>query len=325
MADILKKIQLGKTGLEVSRLCYGTLTLGPYHSKLDIDKGAELLAYAYNHGVNFWDTAELYETYPYILKAMEILGHPDDLIISSRSFSRTYDEMKASLEKTLKALKVDCLPIFGLHELSSYQDFKDSLGAFSYLRRAKEAGKIKSIAITMHSIEGLNIAADQEWVEVVFPLYNKAGLGIIGGTASQMGKAIKNAYEAGKGVYAMKVLAGGHLSTSPEENIKFALDNPHIHSIAIGMDNRDEIGMNIALFNEDEEKVNFYKPLTKGRKKVIQVDPWCEGCGECVKICPNSAIRLEFSQAKVNSELCVLCGYCASACKMFCLKVVNIE
>lgn len=323
MANSIEKIELGETGLLVSRLCYGTLAIGPYHSKLTKSAGAELLVKAYNKGVNFWDTAELYETYDHILEALKILNYPDDLIIASRSYSRTYDEMKLSIAKTLETLKLEFMPIFGLHELGGNEDFEDSQGAFKALKEAKEEGLIKNIAITMHSVESVYIAANQEWVDVVFPLYNKRGLGIKGGTAQHMTDAISYANNKGKGVYAMKVLAGGHLVSNAEDSIKYVMNNTDVHSIAIGMDNEDELFMNIALFNAQQEELSKYKSKVKLYKRSIQVDPWCEGCGDCIKICPNEAITLEFSQAKIDKDKCILCGYCASACKYFCLKVVN--
>ncbi|MEW5819678.1 MAG: aldo/keto reductase [Cyanobacteriota bacterium] len=323
MANLLTKVQLGQTNLHVSKLCFGTLALGPYHSKLSIDEGSSLLVQAYNNGINFWDTAELYETYEYIRSANEKLGCPEDLIISSRSFSRTYHEMAESIDNTLNSLDIKSIPIFGLHELSNINDFNNSLGAFKALKEAKKNKLIQYIAITMHSVESVKIAAEQDWVDIVFPLYNKAGLGIIGGNTIQMSEAIEYAYNKGKGIYIMKVLAGGHLSSSPEESIKFALNNKAIHSIAIGMDNIDEMLMNLAIFTDDKVKINLIKPNVKAFKRIINVDPWCEGCGKCIRICPNSAITLQFSQATVDHNKCILCGYCASACDMFCLKVVK--
>lgn len=323
MADLLKKVTFGQTGLMVSKLCYGTLALGQYHSKLALSKGKNLLVQAYRNGINFWDTAELYETYSYIYEAMRELDYPDDLVISSRSYSRDYDGMKEAIAKTLDALYLEKIHIFGLHDMGDKEEFNNAMGAIEALKEAKKSGVIGHIVVTTHSVEGLEIAATQPWVDVVFPLYNKRSAGIIGGTVEDMRRVIRQANENGKGVYVMKVLAGGHLVADAEDSIRFALRNPDIHSIAIGMDNSDELLMNLSIFMEQTEKVNIYKSKLISYHREIQVDPWCEGCGECVKICPNQAISLEFSQAKIDRDRCILCGYCASACKYFCLKVVK--
>ena len=324
MDNLLERKRLGQTDLVVSKLCFGSLALGPYHSRLKPDVAGDLLAESYRLGINFWDTAELYDTYPHISNALKKLYYPDDLVISSRSYARDYYEMMTALRKTLEALEIEHISIFGLHELGGLKDFKESEGAFIALKEAKAEGLIKYIAITMHSVEAANIAAEQDWVDIIFPLYNKYSIGIKHGNADDMQKAIIKASRNGKGVYIMKALAGGHLNTKVEEAIKYVLDTPGVDSVAIGMDNIDEVKMNIALIEDDKIKAEFHKSKLKRYKKIVQVEPWCEGCGECIKACPNNAIKLEFSQAKVDHDKCVLCGYCASACKYFCLKVANI-
>ncbi len=101
----MKKNILGKSGIEVSRLCYGTLALSVYHANLKLDAACDLLIHAYtNKGISFWDTAELYETYQAIGLALNKMGQPDDIVISSRSYAKTYDDMILSVDNCLKSL-----------------------------------------------------------------------------------------------------------------------------------------------------------------------------------------------------------------------------
>ena len=48
---------LGRSGLKVSRLCFGTLTMSPLQRNLSPEEGARLLVHAYERGVRFLDTA----------------------------------------------------------------------------------------------------------------------------------------------------------------------------------------------------------------------------------------------------------------------------
>ena len=48
---------IGKTGLRVSPICMGTMTFGSYNNK---QEAFEILDYAYDKGINFYDTAEVY-------------------------------------------------------------------------------------------------------------------------------------------------------------------------------------------------------------------------------------------------------------------------
>ncbi|MBR0026137.1 MAG: aldo/keto reductase, partial [Clostridia bacterium] len=63
---------LGNTGMLVSRLCFGTLTMGPLQRDLSAKEGAALLELAFSCGVNFLDTAEIYGTYPHVKEALKI-------------------------------------------------------------------------------------------------------------------------------------------------------------------------------------------------------------------------------------------------------------
>ena len=71
---------LGNTGIRVSKLCFGTLTMGPFQRDLSVPEGAALLERAFMHGVNFLDTAEIYETYPHVREAVRL---KPDLIVCS--------------------------------------------------------------------------------------------------------------------------------------------------------------------------------------------------------------------------------------------------
>ena len=320
---MVEKRPLGKTNLMVSRLCYGTLALGPYHSNKSVDEGGQLLVKAYENGINFWDTAELYETNGHIKEALRLLDYPEDLVIASRTYSRSHQEMLESIDNTLNELGLKTIPIFGIHELDGKQDYEVSKPAFQALKEAKEKGLIQHIAVTMHSIESVSLVTELEEVDVIFPLYNKQGIGIKDGTAAQMTEAIKKAALAGKGVYAMKVLGGGHLVQKAEECFDFALNNDDIASIAVGMDNEAELMMNMSYFAGDKQASSSYKKDIGIQRRKISIDPWCEGCEACMKACPNNAISMEFGQAKVDFQKCVLCGYCATQCKYFCIKVVK--
>ena len=56
----MEKITLGKTGLEVTKVGFGVLTMGETQLNLSEEKGAELISYARSKGINFFDTAEYY-------------------------------------------------------------------------------------------------------------------------------------------------------------------------------------------------------------------------------------------------------------------------
>ncbi len=70
----LRYSELGRTGLRVSALCFGTLALGPAQYDLPLEKAGFLLQRAWRLGVNFFDTAELYGTYRHLRTMADLPG-----------------------------------------------------------------------------------------------------------------------------------------------------------------------------------------------------------------------------------------------------------
>ena len=72
--NILDRVPLGETGIRVSPVGCGVLPMGPGQLALPVEEGAKLICYALSKGINFIDTAQYYRTYPYIRRALEMLG-----------------------------------------------------------------------------------------------------------------------------------------------------------------------------------------------------------------------------------------------------------
>lgn len=311
--------KLGSTGLKVSRMCFGVLTVGPLQANLSIDEGAEVIRYALEHGVNFMDTAQYYETYPYIRRALR--GYRGEAYISSKSYAYTEEMMAESVEQARRELDRDVVDIFMLHEQESALTIKGHWEAYEYLLKCKDQGIIKAAGISTHTIAGVKAAALIPEIDVIHPLYNVSGVGIVDGTAAEMAAAINEASKAGKGIYSMKPLGGGNLLKNTEEAFNFVLGNHDLDAIAVGMKTTAEVDMNISLFEgkqvsgETRDKVNAIP-------RALHIESWCQGCGECVDRCSANALSLIDGQAQVDREACRLCGYCGPVCKEFCIKII---
>ncbi len=310
---------LGNTNIKVSRICFGSLTISPLQSNLPVEQGASVIKYAFEKGINFIDTAELYDNYKYIKSAIK--GHRDDYILSTKCYAYSKEGAKESLEKALKELDTDYIDIFSLHEQESAYTIKGHWEAIEYFIKAKEKGYIRAFGISTHNVSAVKASLDYKEIEILHPIYNKAGLGIVDGTVDDMGKAIEEAYKRGKGIYSMKPLGGGNLLDQAEDCIKFVLKNKCIHSIAIGMQSIEEIDYNTAVFDGITPKEELVTKL-KSKKRKLLIDFWCEGCGACVKACSQGAIFIKDGKAHVKEKECVLCGYCSKHCEQFCIKII---
>jgi len=310
---------LGRTGIRVSRLCFGALTIGPLQANLPLKEGAALIRKALELGVNFIDTAELYRTYPYINLALR--GWPGEVVVASKSYAYTRRGMAQSLEAARRGLDRDVVDIFLLHEQESMLTIRGHWEAVEYLLEAKEKGVVRAVGISTHCVSGVTAAARLPEMDVIHPLVNVAGVGIVGRGVREMLAAIVEAAACGKGIYAMKALGGGNLIGRREEAFRFILSVPQITSVAVGMSCPEEVEYNVQLFSGRPVPEEL-KERTRLRRRTLHIENWCRGCGECVKRCPAGALSLVSGRAFVNEELCLLCGYCGSVCPDFCIKVI---
>ncbi|MEA3454772.1 MAG: aldo/keto reductase [Candidatus Caldatribacteriota bacterium] len=316
----MKKYSLGKTGIKVTELCFGALPLGPLQANISVKVGAKLIRTALEKGINFIDTAEVYQTYPYIKKALE--GNNNEVIIATKSNVKTYGEMEKSIKNALKSLDRTYIDIFHLHAARVTPSvFEERAGALQCLKDYKVKGVIRAIGISTHVVEVIKRAAEIEEIDIVFPIINKLGLGIVDGNASDMIKAISRASKAGKGIYAMKALAGGRLIGELEASINYVRDIKGISSVALGMISEDELELNIKIFNNEEISQELFYKKIKPTKKLF-ISSFCKGCGTCVKACPNNALSLENGKAVVDHKLCILCGYCNPVCPEFAIRLI---
>jgi aryl-alcohol dehydrogenase-like predicted oxidoreductase len=179
---------LGNTGIKVSRMCFGGLTVGPLQANLPIEVGAEVIAEAFNRGVNFIDTAQLYKTYPYIKRALEIC-EKKDIVIASKSYAYDEETAKKSLDEALTELNRDTIDIFLLHEQESEHTLRGHYEALKYYLKMKELGIIRAIGISTHTIRAVEAAAKMEEIDVIHPIINIKGIGIQDGSRDEMLKA----------------------------------------------------------------------------------------------------------------------------------------
>jgi aryl-alcohol dehydrogenase-like predicted oxidoreductase/NAD-dependent dihydropyrimidine dehydrogenase PreA subunit len=310
---------MSKSGLEVSELCFGTLTLGILQANLPTEDGARAIRKALELGVNFIDTAQRYDSYRHVREGLN--GWKGDVVVASKSFDKTYDSMKDSVEEALKAMNLERIGIFHLHLIKSKEDLQDREVALKCLVDLRKDGVIGAIGISAHSAEGVIAVVDCDDIDVVFPIANMKGFGIVSGTLEDMLSALKIAKAKGKDIYAMKPLGGGHFIREIPEAINFLRNLGIFDSISIGMKTPDEVEMNVSIFELGYAPEEILKRIKITKKRLIVYDS-CKRCKKCEETCDQSAIKVGKKKAVVDPEKCILCGYCASQCPVFALRVI---
>lgn len=310
----MEKRILGKTGLKVTPVGFGVLTVGKTQLNLPTGEGAAVLRYALESGINFIDTAQYYDTYHFIKHALR--GTNFDPVICSKCLSPSYSQMTEAIEEARMSTGKDIIDIFLLHEVRNNGDFELRKGAWEALQEAKAKGIVKAIGLSTHHVDVAEQAAGIPELDVLFPLINFKSLGIRKGfgtgTKEEMAAAIEKNAENGKGVFSMKVFGGGNLTGSYIEALDYVTSLKGITSMMVGFGHKHEVDRMLEYINGTIDR--SYVPDTS--KKKIRIDAGdCEGCGACIKKCPNGALSFGKSgAAEVNHELCLTCGYCAPVC-----------
>ena len=88
----MRQIMLGDSGIRTSQLAIGTGTVGwagsSNQTRLGFDECVDLLCYAYDRGVAFWDVADQYGSHPETAAALRDVGR-ENVVVTSKTTSRT--------------------------------------------------------------------------------------------------------------------------------------------------------------------------------------------------------------------------------------------
>ncbi len=337
----------------VSKIAVGSLTVSPMQANLPPDEAAAVLAYAFDSGLNFIDTAQYYENYHLIRAALERCRNPESVMVSTKTYAYSRELAIEAVEEARRALNRDVIDVFMLHEQESWDTLRGHWDALEYLFECREKGIVRAVGASTHHcalVKGLiRLKTNGFDPDVCHPLYNMAGIGIADGTESDMASVLRDAHAMGIGIFAMKALGGGHLCTSAEEALRFVLDKPYIDAAAVGMQSFDEVDANIALLTGESVPEDQRQRLSRQRR-TLHVEEYCEGCGACVRRCGEGALSLQPADASDDCEVkydfagefaadaglsaksprmravpddekCVRCGYCTKVCPVFALKV----
>jgi aryl-alcohol dehydrogenase-like predicted oxidoreductase len=171
------RVNLGSTGLKVSKLGFGTFDFGVPSLNISPEEGARILVESYKLGVNFWDTSDDYGSHPHVASALKNAPRKD-IVISTKTYAKSGLEAKKSLENSLKELDTDYVDIFLLHYVK-YNWIKDCHRVLKELEELKTTGVVKAIGLSTHSVAVAKEAAGFEELDVIMAICCKADQSLI--------------------------------------------------------------------------------------------------------------------------------------------------
>jgi hypothetical protein len=275
---VIRKRKLGKTGVETTEVALGCMITS---DQSVIERAADL-------GVNLFDTARGYQSgNNERLVGAALKGRRDKVLISTKSHGGTKAEALAHLEESLRQLGTDHVDIWYLHGKKAPAEITDEL--LDAQRTAKEQGKIRFAGVSLHSGHAEVIpAAIEKKMDVVLVTYNFT-------MGDRIDPLLRSAHEAGVGVVAMKVMAGGRDDKAKAARdklasrggmlsaLKWVLRSPYVHATIPSTTDMAQLDENLRAMAEpwtpaDEEK------LVAWRERVRP--DYCSMCGQCEGTCP---------------------------------------
>ena len=245
----MEKVQLGRTGLYVSQLAFGTGTHGiggrSDQSALGIGGLSNLLRFGFSIGINFWDAADEYGTHPHLAKALETVPR-NEVVLLTKTMSRQPEEIRKDIHRFLEELGTDAIDILLLHAMTDPKWAEKYQVAMEVLSAAKNRGLVNCVGVSCHSLSALRAATNCDWVEVVMARINYSGKNM-DGSPSDVIPVLKKIRKQGKGIIGMKVLGAGRLTNDPKMAIEHTRSLDVVHTITIGMNKREMIAENVQI------------------------------------------------------------------------------
>jgi L-galactose dehydrogenase len=204
--------QLGRTGLTVSVVGYGTAPLGDMYGTSNDDAALQSAYRAMDAGINFFDSSPSYGKGLAEERLGKVLrGRRDEIIVGTKAGKYGPDEqdfsadrIRRGIEDSLRRLGTDYVDILQLHNVE-FADLQGQLGeAYAELVRLREAGMCRFIGMTGYPIAMTRRVISEFDLDVtlsyahctlldacltndVLPLARERGVGVINAAAVALG------------------------------------------------------------------------------------------------------------------------------------------
>lgn len=331
----MRKRRLGRTGLEVSEIGLGSIPVG----QLPRDKALRVLHAALDAGVNYIDTARLYDDSE--SKIGEVMRtRRSEVYLATKSANRTREGFLRDLETSLRELGtdyVDVMQIHGINTLAEYEQVFAPDGAVAGLLEAQRAGKVRFLGFSSHNNEVMERVIPLGLFDTVLLVYNLA----VHHTGERV---IPLARKHDVGVLVMKPLSGGALvrltggaggGIPAEAALRFVLGNPDVSCALVGMkylrDVREaaRVSRNFAPLSPEEE-ARYKAAAARLAEDVCGDCRYCAGCPAGIDI-PGIMRLLDESRAfpyewhqqqrayqrfEKDFADCIDCGLCEKRCPL---------
>ncbi len=245
------QVALGKTGLKLSRLGFGTgSNSGNVQRALGQPVFNRLIRHAYERGITYFDCAQSYATFEWIGAAIKGLPR-EKLFLQSKIPGQPQDVLK-TIDHHRQVFKTDYIDSLLIHCMvkNGWTDqWKRIMDAFE---EAKAKQWIRVKGVSCHSLPALRTAAASDWPDVHLVRVNPQAKHIDGpeehwnkpgNDIAPVVQQLKTMHAKGRGVIGMKLVGDGDFQdpADREKAARFAMARPEISAVVIGFKSVQEI------------------------------------------------------------------------------------
>ena len=256
-------VTLGKSGVKVTRLAFGTGTFsGRTQRDLGQDQFTRLVRYAYDHGVRFFETAESYGEMHKML-GIALKGIPrDSYRLMSKVTTREGVNPQEKIDELRKLANTDYFDIMLLHYQHVATWPADTARWQDGILEAKSKKAVVGHGASVHGLPALRRFPGNNWLEIAMIRMNHNGTKMDAedyntsgaGNVSEVVTHVKQVRAEGMGVISMKLAGEGAFTTREDRQaaMRFAFNNAGVDSVTVGYKNTAEIdeaieNLNLAL------------------------------------------------------------------------------
>jgi predicted aldo/keto reductase-like oxidoreductase len=316
----MRYFELGKTGLPVSEVGFGGIPI----IRLATDEAVRVLRHARDRGITFYDTANAYrDSEEKIGRAFS--GMRDKVVIATKTIRRDAIGAIEQLDNSLAKMRTDYIDLYQLHQIAHDEEWQKVTapgGALEAVLKAKEAGKVRHIGVTSHSLEmAIKLVKSGLFSTIQFPFNFIESDACI--------ELFPTSRELGVGIMVMKPFAGGVIDNA---DIVFKFLRQYPEAIPLpGFDSVRSVDEVVGIYDRpnlvsDKDKAIMDEYRNKLGKAFCRRCEYCQPCPQGVMITMamgypifvsrmGPEVATEFACIPMESiPQCEECGKCIQLC-----------
>jgi aryl-alcohol dehydrogenase-like predicted oxidoreductase len=244
-------VTLGKTGIKTTVLGMGTGTRGGREQRDLLESGfVDLMQHAYDRGIRYIDTADMYRTHELVRATLKQLPR-EDMFIQTKTRAKDAAAAKADIERFRREMDIETLDTVLVHCMTQKAWTADWRPVIDTLIQAREKGRLRAIGVSCHSLDALREAVDCEEIQVHLVRINPFQVKM-DGSPSDVSAQIARGHNQGRGIIGMKIFGEGAFKTPEQrmDSIRYVLGLGTVHAFTIGFTSAQQVDETLSMIEK---------------------------------------------------------------------------